>query len=69
MFLNRLLFQMHDLKLKQFEGPMDLLLTLIEEQKLDITQIALAQVTEQFLQCGVQAHCVHSRMGANPLRF
>lgn len=34
----------------KFEGPLDLLLSLIEEQKLDITQIALAQVTEQFLQ-------------------
>ena len=32
-----------------FEGPLDLLLTLIEEQKLDITQLALAEVTEQFL--------------------
>ncbi len=37
-------------KLQQFEGPLDLLLSLIEERKLDITQIALAQVTEQFLQ-------------------
>jgi segregation and condensation protein A len=36
-------------KIQQFEGPLDLLLSLIEEQKLDITQIALAQVTEQFL--------------------
>lgn len=41
---------MNSVKLKQFEGPLDLLLSLIEEQKLDITQIALAQVTEQFLQ-------------------
>lgn len=32
-----------------FEGPLDLLLTLIEGQKLDITQVALAEVTEQFL--------------------
>lgn len=40
---------MHQIKLQQFEGPLDLLLSLIEEQKLDITQIALAQVTEQFL--------------------
>ncbi len=40
---------MQDVKIKQFEGPMGLLLSLIEEQKLDITQIALAQVTEQFL--------------------
>ncbi len=36
-------------KLLQFEGPLDLLLSLIEERKLDITQIALAEVTEQFL--------------------
>jgi segregation and condensation protein A len=40
----------HNIKVQQFEGPLDLLLALIEEQKLDITQIALAQVTEQFLQ-------------------
>jgi segregation and condensation protein A len=37
-------------KVQQFEGPLDLLLSLIEERKLDITQIALAEVTEQFLQ-------------------
>ncbi|KKW29312.1 MAG: hypothetical protein A3K06_03020 [Candidatus Doudnabacteria bacterium RIFCSPHIGHO2_01_52_17] len=36
-------------KLQQFEGPLDLLLRLIEEQKLEITQISLASVTEQFL--------------------
>ncbi len=40
---------MQKVKIQQFEGPLDLLLSLIEEQKLDITQIALAQVTEQFL--------------------
>ncbi len=37
-------------KLQQFEGPLDLLLNLIEQRRLDITQIALAEVTEQFLQ-------------------
>ncbi len=36
-------------RLQQFEGPLDLLLQLIEEQKLEITQISLATVTEQFL--------------------
>src|ERR1700704_4352389 len=41
---------MDNIKLKQFEGPLDLLLSLIEDQKLSITEIALAQVTEQFLQ-------------------
>jgi segregation and condensation protein A len=37
-------------KVSQFEGPLDLLLSLIEERQLDITKIALAEVTEQFLQ-------------------
>jgi segregation and condensation protein A len=41
---------MNKIKLKQFEGPLDLLLSLIEQRQLDITQIALAEVTEQFLQ-------------------
>lgn len=36
-------------KVKQFEGPLDLLLNLIEERKLNITEIALAEVTEQFM--------------------
>ena len=37
-------------KLQQFEGPLDLLLQLIEQEKLDITEISLGHVTEQFLQ-------------------
>lgn len=36
-------------KVSQFEGPLDLLLSLIEQRQLDITTIALAEVTEQFL--------------------
>ncbi len=36
-------------KVEQFEGPLDLLLQLIETQELDITGLALAKVTEQFL--------------------
>jgi segregation and condensation protein A len=36
-------------KVQQFEGPLDLLLSLIEQRQLDITTIALAEVTEQFL--------------------
>lgn len=34
----------------QFNGPLDLLLQLIEQQQMDITQISIAAVTEQFLQ-------------------
>jgi len=41
---------MHRIKVAQFEGPLDLLLQLIEEQKLEITKVALAQVTEQYIQ-------------------
>jgi segregation and condensation protein A len=40
---------MDKIRLKNFEGPLDLLLSLIEQRQLDITQIALAEVTEQFL--------------------
>lgn len=36
-------------KLDQFEGPLDLLLQLIEKEKLDITQISLAKITNQYL--------------------
>ncbi len=42
-------FMLHT-KVQQFEGPLDLLLSLIEQRQLDITTIALAEVTEQFLQ-------------------
>lgn len=40
---------MYSIKLQQFEGPLDLLLRLIEEQELDISQVSLATVTEQFI--------------------
>ena len=39
----------HNIKVQQFEGPLDLLLQLIEDEKLEITQISLASVTEQYL--------------------
>lgn len=40
---------MYRIKLQQFEGPLDLLLRLIEEEQLDISQVALASVTDQFI--------------------
>lgn len=36
-------------RLPSFEGPLDLLLHLIERQKLDITDVSLVAVTDQFL--------------------
>lgn len=41
---------MAHLTLKQFEGPFDLLLSLIDQRKLEITEVALSEVTEQYLQ-------------------
>ncbi len=40
---------MRTIRVHDFEGPLDLLLQLIETEKLDITELALAQVTEQYL--------------------
>ena len=34
---------------KIFEGPLDLLLELIEKEKLDVTEVSLARVADQFL--------------------
>jgi segregation and condensation protein A len=36
-------------RLPTFEGPLDLLLRLIERQRLDITEVSLVAVTDQFL--------------------
>lgn len=40
---------MHKVKIETFEGPLDLLLQLIEKQKLEITSVALSDVTEQYI--------------------
>lgn len=40
---------MYKLKLENFEGPLDLLVQLIESADLDITQVALAEVADQFM--------------------
>lgn len=40
---------MYQVKLRQFEGPFDLLVETIESKKLSINQISLAEVTDQYL--------------------
>ncbi|WP_203434256.1 segregation and condensation protein A [Jiangella asiatica] len=40
-------FEVH---LVNFEGPFDLLLTLIAKHKLDVTEVALSQVTDEFIE-------------------
>ena len=46
--------------LDNFEGPFDLLLSLIAKHKLDITEVALSQVTDEFI-----AHIKHGRRRAS----
>ncbi len=36
-------------RLEKFEGPLDLLLELIEQEKMDISQVSLAKVTDNYL--------------------
>jgi segregation and condensation protein A len=40
---------MYKIDLERFQGPLDLLLQLIEQEKLDITEVSLGAVTEQYL--------------------
>ncbi len=40
---------MYKIKIEKFEGPLDLLLELIEKNKLDITNISLAKITNSYL--------------------
>jgi segregation and condensation protein A len=41
---------MYQLTLEKFTGPLDLLLNLVEEQKLSINEISLANITEEYIQ-------------------
>ncbi len=47
-------------QLPVFEGPLDLLLQLIEREKLDISAVSLAQVADQFLQAVRQMETVEA---------
>ncbi|MBI5913435.1 segregation/condensation protein A [Candidatus Azambacteria bacterium] len=40
---------MYTVKLEKFEGPLELLLELIEKERLDISDISLAQITDEFV--------------------
>ncbi|MDD5083567.1 MAG: segregation/condensation protein A [Candidatus Moranbacteria bacterium] len=40
----------YHIQLPQFEGPLELLLALIEKQKLDVTRVSLAAITDQYLE-------------------
>jgi len=38
------------IRTEKFEGPLDLLLAMIEEEKLDITEVSLAKIADQYIQ-------------------
>jgi len=40
---------MYELKLEKFSGPLEKLLELIEDQKLDVNELSMAKVTDDFL--------------------
>ena len=46
----------YTVRLPVFEGPLDLLLHLIEGRELDITKVSLAEVTDQYLEYISQLH-------------
>lgn len=39
-----------DIKVEQFEGPLGLLLQLIEKEEMDITQVSLAKIADQYVE-------------------
>ena len=41
---------MYKVKIEKFSGPLDLLLQLIFEKKMDITEISIAEVTDQYVE-------------------
>jgi segregation and condensation protein A len=48
--LERTMPVQHEVHLEQFSGPLDLLLSLIEEKTLSLSEVSIAQVTEQYLE-------------------
>jgi segregation and condensation protein A len=60
-------------ELQEFRGPLDLLLTLIREEKVDISDIPIARIAEQFLErirsLGIQQAADYLEMAGRLLRI
>lgn len=52
-----------DVRLDQFQGPLDLLLSLIRRQKIDISDIPIASITQQYLEYLRQAEELNIDLG------
>lgn len=57
--------QTYQVRLEIFEGPLDLLLHLIEKQELDITKVSLATVTDQYLEYIGHLERIHAEILAD----
>lgn len=53
-------------KLEKFEGPLHLLLEMIESEKLSVSEVALSQVTDQFLRHVEAAERENARLAEDP---
>jgi segregation and condensation protein A len=53
-----------NIRLEQYEGPLDLLLDLIRKQQIDIKDIPIATITAQYLECVEQARETDIDIGA-----
>ena len=53
-----------NVRLQQYEGPLDLLLDLIRKQELDIRDIPIALITAQYLEYVEQARALDINLGA-----
>lgn len=49
----------YHIKTEKFEGPLDLLLELIEKEKMNITEFSLAHVTDQYLEYVKNSETIH----------
>lgn len=54
-----------NVRLQQYEGPLDLLLDLIRKQQINISEIPIAQITQQYLDYMGQAVALDMELGAD----
>ena len=54
----------YDVSIEEFEGPLDLLLELIRRRRVDIFDIPIARITDQYLDCIRRAEELNVEIGA-----
>ena len=54
----------YDVSIEEFEGPLDLLLDLIRKHRVDVFDIPIAKITDQYLGCIRRAEELNVEFGA-----